>query len=106
MQGFRQGLQDPRQRAIAHPALKAAMAGLVGRIAARQVVPGRAGPEYPQNAIQGLATRPPRPAPAILASRQGGQERGDDRPLRICQIHCDTSRRGYSLIITLSLFMR
>jgi hypothetical protein len=58
-------LEHAPKRAGADPALKAAMARLIGRIAVRQVFPRRAGSEDPQDAVQDVARIAPRSAAPI-----------------------------------------
>jgi len=58
---------DALQRAPLDPGLKAAMTGLVRRIARREVFPGRARAEDPQNAIQHIPWIAPRPPAPIAA---------------------------------------
>jgi hypothetical protein len=56
---FREALQEPIKSARPLPLLKAPVAGLVGRIATRQVVPRRAGAQHPEHAVQhGARIRP------------------------------------------------
>ena len=80
-------MQQPRERAIALPLLKAAMAGLVGRIAVGQVVPGSAGAQNPKNAVQHRPRVPPRP-PALAPGRSA-QKRLENNPLGVGEVHKD-----------------
>jgi hypothetical protein len=83
---FRQALQEPIEPAAALPLLKSAMAGLIRRIASRQVVPGRAGPQHPQHAVEdGARIRPRTPAPIGAAPRAEG--RFKHGPLGIGEVH-------------------
>ena len=58
-------LEHAPQRAVADPALKPPMARLIGRIAIRQVFPGRAGTEDPEDAVQHVARIAPRATTTI-----------------------------------------
>jgi hypothetical protein len=60
---------------------------LVRRIAVRQILPGRARSQDPENAVQYIAGIAPGPAPAIFSDPGLGQQRSDDFPLRLGQVH-------------------
>jgi hypothetical protein len=60
-----EGFQHTTQRAVVHPPLEPAMAGLIRRIPIGQVLPRRARAKDPQNAIQDVARIAPRPATSI-----------------------------------------
>jgi hypothetical protein len=78
-------VQQASQRAIALPLLKAAMAGLVGRIAVRQIVPGSAGAQNPEDSIQhGARIAPGSPT---LAMRRHVENRLENRPLGVAEVH-------------------
>jgi hypothetical protein len=80
-------LEDASERAGADPALKAAMAGLIRRIAVRQILPGRAGAKDPEDAVQHIPRIAPRsPAPIVADSRLGEQRR-QNGPLRVGKVH-------------------
>ena len=72
MEIYGKGLEHAPQRTGADPALKAAMARLIGRIAIRQVFPGRAGTEDPEDAVQHVARIPPRSPTTIAANARFG----------------------------------
>jgi hypothetical protein len=61
--------KDLLQRAVAHPALKSTVAGLVRRIAWRKILPRRAGAKDPQNAVQNVARIAEGPPPDALMDR-------------------------------------
>jgi hypothetical protein len=71
------------ERAFADPALKAAMTGLIGRIAVRQILPGRAGAKDPEDAVQYIARIAPRPAASIATHTRLGEERRQNGPLLV-----------------------
>ena len=70
---------------MAPPLLKATMAGLVRGVTGRQVVPGSARAENPQNGVQYGTPIPPgsSPYPSLRALQQGFQ----NRPLGIGEVH-------------------
>jgi len=65
------------------------MAGLIRRVAARQLLPLRSGPENPKRSIQYCAKVLARPAPAVLAPAVYRQQRLDELPLGIRDVHSD-----------------
>ena len=71
------------ERAFADPALKAAMTGLIRRIAVRQVLPGRAGAKDPEDAVQHIARIAPRSPAPIAAESRLRQQRRQNGPLRV-----------------------
>ena len=82
---LRETLQEPFEPARALPSLKAPMTRLIRRIARRQIVPGRAGAEHPQHAVQHRARVGPRPS-ATIGSPRGRKLRFEDRPLGVSQV--------------------
>jgi hypothetical protein len=72
--------------------LKPPMAGLIGRIAAREVVPGRARAQDPQDPVQRGARIAPRPA-APIGATLGTKQRFEDLPLRVGKVHALDVRR-------------
>ena len=79
---FGQALEQPIEPAAPLPELKAAMAGLVRRIATRQIRPRGAGAQHPQHAVEHRARIGPRPAAAIGATARP-KRRFEDRPLGV-----------------------
>ncbi len=79
--------EQPFHRAALHPVLKPTMARLVGRVALREILPRRPRAQDPENAVQDIAGIAPRPAPAILPDSGLGQQRREDRPLLLGQVH-------------------
>lgn len=95
-QVFGEALEEPIESATALPELKAAMAGLVRRIAARQIGPGRPSAQHPEHAVEYCARIGPRPTAPIGAPARP-KRRFEDRPLGVGQVHVaryDTPRRG------------
>lgn len=79
-------LQQPIEATRALPLLKTPMTGLIRRIAAGQVVPGRPGPEDPQHAVQDAPRIHPRPAAPIGAPSRT-EDRFEHGPLRVSEVH-------------------
>jgi len=78
-----EGLEDAAERPRADPALKAPMTGLVRGIAIRQVLPGRAGSQDPEDAVQHVARIAPRSPAAIAAESRLREERRQNGPLLV-----------------------
>ena len=97
MQVVREGAQNMFKGAIRRPLLESTMAGLVGRIASRQVMPRRPGAENPQNTIEHRSVTTPRTTPAIAAFGTRRQQWGHYRPLFVCKIHKRYLRKGIPL---------
>jgi hypothetical protein len=70
------------------------MAGLIRRIAIGQVLPGRARAKDPQNAIQDVARIAPRPSTPIPPQPRLRQQRFEDGPLRVSEVHAVEVRRS------------
>lgn len=79
-------MQQPRQCAVALPLLKAAMAGLVGRVAVGQIVPRSAGAQNPEDAVQHGSRLAPGPT-ATIGTSLGSEQGPDYLPLRLGQVH-------------------
>jgi hypothetical protein len=81
------GIEHPVEDPGPHPRLVAAVAGLVWGIAPRQVLPGRAGLEDPEDPIQHIArVAPGAPSPIRPAARLG-QQRFEHGPLIVGEVH-------------------
>jgi hypothetical protein len=63
------------------------MAGLVGRIPIGQIRPLGSSPQDPKNAIEHLSAAAPGPSPPISSPRQIADERFENGPLVVRQIH-------------------
>ena len=83
----RQRFEHPLQRAIAHPALEAAVAGLVRWVAVWQAGPLGTGAQNPKDAVQHFTTAAPRASPSLSPSGQLANQRLQHRPLFIRQVH-------------------
>ena len=83
---FGEALEQPIETATALPLLKAPMAGLIGRIASRQIVPRRAGAQHPEYAVEHGPRIRPRAPPSIGAAPRT-ERRFEHRPLRVSEVH-------------------
>ena len=81
-----ESLEQAIQPATALPLLKAAMAGLIGRIPPRQIVPRRAGPQHPEHAVQDGPRVGPRP-PAMIGAPTGTKRGFEHGPLGVSEVH-------------------
>jgi hypothetical protein len=68
------------------------MAGLIGWIATRQIVPRRARPQDPEHAVQHRARLGPRATAAVGAPTQT-KDRLEDGPLLVREIHAQGTTR-------------
>jgi hypothetical protein len=83
---FGEALQEPIESAAALPLLKAAVAGLVRRVALRQIRPRGAGAQDPQHAVEHGARIGPRPATTIRSTARP-KRRFEHRPLGVGEVH-------------------
>ena len=83
---FREALQEAGEATRSLPLLKAAMTGLIGRIATRQIVPGRARAQHPQHTVENGARIAPRTPPAIGPSART-KRRFEHGPLGVGEVH-------------------
>lgn len=89
------------------PPLKATMTRLIRRIPGRQILPRRTRPEDPQNAVQDVARIAPRPTAAVAPESGLGQQRFEDGPLGVSQVHAVEYDGDRNFVHTpLSGFMR
>jgi len=84
-------MQNLLERPVTAPLLEAAMAGLIRRIARRQILPRRAGAQHPQHAIENIPRISPGAASTIRAPPRLGNQRLDKVPLLFGQIHFPTT---------------
>ena len=63
------------------------MARLIGRIPVREILPGRPGPQHPQDAVEHVAGIAPRSPAAIAPQPRFREERFENGPLRVSQVH-------------------
>ena len=83
---FREALQQAVEAPGALPELKAAMTRLIGRIAPRQIVPGRAGAQHPQHPVEDGARIAPR-TPTSIGPPPRAKRRFEHGPLGVSEIH-------------------
>jgi hypothetical protein len=84
---FGQSFEHFAQNPLLDPLLKATVAGLVGRVAIWEVLPGSPGAQYPEDAVQDIAWVSPGPAPPIFSSRWLWDKRLQYFPLLVCEVH-------------------
>ncbi|TPW00988.1 MAG: hypothetical protein FD124_3827 [Alphaproteobacteria bacterium] len=107
MQILREGMHDPLEDAVVDPPLKATMTRLVRRIPVGQILPRRARAKDPQDPIQHIARIAPRPSPSIATQARLRQERREDRPLGVGQVHtAKYDGRSYFVHTPRSRFVR
>jgi hypothetical protein len=82
-----QRTKDPVEHSLLVPALEATVAGLVGWVVLRQVAPGGAGTQDPQDAIEHVPGIPPRTSFAVRSARRIGNQRLQDLPLLVGKVH-------------------
>src|SRR5512146_619353 len=80
--------EHPLERAVVHPTLEAAVAGLVWRISLGQIRPLRSRAQDPEDAVQHLATAAPGPPASVRSSWHLTNERRYDVPLFVGDVHC------------------
>lgn len=80
-------MQDLLQGPVPRPLLEVAVAGLVRRVAIRQIRPLGTGPKNPKGPVQDLAQVLARSPSAILPPPVHRQQRRDELPLGIREIH-------------------
>jgi hypothetical protein len=86
-QVLRQRVQDLVEHAAAHPLLEAAMTRRWGRIPIRHILPGRAGAQHPQDAIEDLAIVAPGTASSVGSTAGRGNQWFENAPLFILEFH-------------------
>jgi hypothetical protein len=85
-QVFGESLEQDLKASGSLPQLKATMAGLIRRIAARQIVPRSARAQDPEDAVEDRPRRRPG-APSSIWSTSRSKDRLEDGPLLIGEIH-------------------
>src|SRR5882672_5439710 len=88
---LRQRREDAVEDAGARPLLVSPVAGRWRRIPFGHVAPVRSGAQDPQDPVQHLAVVAPRAAAPIGANLRLGDQRLDDRPLSVREIHSSSS---------------
>ena len=107
MQIRRERLEHVPQRPAVDPGLEAAMTRLIGRVAVGQILPRRARAKDPQDAVQHVARIAPRPSAPIATQARFRQERRENRPLGVGEVHtAEYDGRSYFVHTPSSGFMR
>jgi len=86
-QVLRQRVQDLREDPPAGPLLEPAMTRRVRGIAVGNIVPRRPRAQHPENAVEHFAVVAPRAAATIGANLRLGNQRCDDGPLFVLEVH-------------------
>jgi hypothetical protein len=84
---LRQGVEHAVEHPGADPRLIATMAGLVGGIAPRQILPGGTGLEDPEDPVQYIARVAPGAPSPIRPAARFGQQRLEHGPLIVGEVH-------------------
>lgn len=91
---LRKGVQDALQGPVPAPLLEVAMARLVRRVAAGHVGPLGSRAKNPQHPMQDLSQVLARTTLAVLAPPILRQQRSDELPLGVCEIHGTSPQTG------------
>jgi hypothetical protein len=84
---FREALEQPIEAPAALPELEASMTGLIWRIAPRQIMPRRPGPQHPEHAVEHRARIAPRPTASIGATPRRTECGFEHGPLGVSEVH-------------------
>jgi hypothetical protein len=88
--------KDAPQHAGADPLLKPAVAGLIRRIAVRQVSPRCSSSQNPQDAVEHRTVLPPRAPSTVCAAHRFGQETPNQVPFLVREVtRMKRSREGH-----------
>jgi hypothetical protein len=79
--------KDLVQHAFLGPTLEAPMAGLLRRVAFREVPPRSSGAQDPKYAVEHVPGVPPRSAASVRSERRVGDQRLQEFPLLVGKIH-------------------
>jgi len=82
-----QRVQDLRKHARPRPPLEAAMTRRRRGIPIGHILPGRAGAQHPENAVEDLALVSPGSPPSIGSAARLGDQRCENGPLFVLEIH-------------------
>ncbi len=74
-------MQDLLESLVTAPLLKSSVAGLIGGISVRKILPGSSRAKNPQDSIQHIAWIAPGPSPAIRSLFRLRKKRLDELPL-------------------------
>lgn len=86
-QVFRERLENFPEHALHHPFLHSPVAGLVRRVLARKRFPRSSGPQDPQHSVENASRFDARTTFAVLADFRLGDQRLDNTPLLVSELH-------------------
>lgn len=86
-QVFRERLENLPEHALRYPFLHAAVTRLVRRVLTRQRFPRSSGPEDPEHSVENTSRFDPRTTFAVLANFGLWDQRLDDTPLLVSELH-------------------
>lgn len=90
---LRENFEEAPKQAGADPVLKSPVAGLIRRMAVREVRPRGPGPQNPKDAVQYGAVLFPGTPSAVFPVRERGQEGADEGPLPVGEVTGMRQRR-------------
>ena len=94
----RKALHDAEPCPVLTPLLQTTMDRLVGRVTTGQVVPGRARPKHPQNGVHDVPRIAPGTTTPISSPTWLRQQRFDDSPLFLREVHLRRRSEPRSLV--------
>lgn len=80
-------LEDSPEHTVLNPLLHPAVTRLVWRVLARQCLPRCSSPEDPEHSVENAASSDARPPFAVFANVGLGDQRLDDTPLLVSELH-------------------
>lgn len=86
-QVLRQCFKDLPEHTVLDPLLHTAVTRLVGRVLTRQRFPRSSGPKDPKHSVENVASSDTRPPLAVLANVGFRDQRLDNTPLLVSELH-------------------
>jgi len=80
-------LEDPPEHAVSHPLLHPPVTRLIRRVLARQCLPRCSGPKDPEHAVENAASVDARPTFAVFTNVGLWDQRLDNAPLLVGELH-------------------